>query len=76
MSRSGQKTNLPLVGLISVGTGRTFKVAFWAANAGEHDVAYAFVEPLSSSCKLWAYASVIDSSTGDKTTVPVQVLER
>ena len=48
---------------------------FSAAGAGQHDIAYAFVEAQSSTCKIWAYASVIDNVTGDPTTIPVQVLE-
>lgn len=42
-----------------------------AAGAGDRDLAYAIVEPVTTGAAIWAYGSVVDNSTGDPTTVPV-----
>jgi|GEM_PF-3188600 len=44
-----------------------------ATGAGNQSVAYAKVQPVTSGCQIWAYASVVDAGTGDPTTVPVIV---
>lgn len=44
---------------------------FVAAGAGPADAAYAAVELVGSRGEVWAYASVIDATTGDAITVPV-----
>ena len=41
--------------------------------AGNQEVAYARVEVQTAGGAVWAYASVIDSATGDPTTVPILV---
>ena len=46
---------------------------FGTAGAGNQSVAYAKVQPVSSGCQIWAYASVVDNATGDPTTVPMIV---
>jgi len=43
---------------------------FRSSGAGGHEVAYATVE-LSSGAAAWAYASVVDRSTRDPTTIPM-----
>jgi len=42
-----------------------------AAGAGEQDLAYAIVEPVTIGAAIWAYGSVVDNTTGDPTTIPV-----
>jgi VWFA-related protein len=42
---------------------------FGAVGAGNQDIAYATVEPLTTGGKVWAYASVIDNATGDPTMI-------
>jgi parallel beta-helix repeat protein len=46
---------------------------FRIAGAGRHDLGYATVTVESEDAVLWAYASVIDNTTGDPTTIPVIV---
>jgi len=59
---------------ITVAAGRWFQVndIFGSTNAGTHSLAYATVEVLEGE-SVWAYASVVDNSTGDATTIPVLV---
>jgi PKD repeat protein len=67
---------------VQVGSTRTLTAAadkyiqdddiFSKSGAGNQDVAYAVVEVTTSGGKAWFYASVIDSSTNDPTTVPPQ----
>ncbi len=45
---------------------------FGASGAGNQDLAYATVEVPTSGGRAWCYASVIDATTGDPTTIPVQ----
>jgi hypothetical protein len=64
-----------------VGTAQTVEIGpmgfnqvtniFGKAGAGRHDNAYARVEILTPHCQVWGYASVIDESTNDATTVPM-----
>lgn len=58
---------------LSVPAGRWAQAndVFVLANAGNHALAYARVEPLDARMRVWAYASVIDATTGDPTTIPV-----
>jgi PKD repeat protein len=44
---------------------------FAAVGAGSHDVAYATVTVPGSGDLVWAYASVLDGTTGDPTTIPL-----
>jgi hypothetical protein len=46
---------------------------FAKAGAGTQDVAYAIVEVTTSGGKAWFYASVIDASTNDPTTIEALV---
>ena len=46
---------------------------FGAAAAGSQDLAYATVEVQTAGGSIWAYASVVDSATGDPTTIPILV---
>ena len=41
------------------------------AGAGEQDLAYAIVEPVTTGAAIWAYGSVVDNLSGDPTTIPV-----
>jgi len=41
--------------------------------AGEQELAFATVEPISTGAQVWAYASVVDNTTGDPTTIAVIV---
>jgi hypothetical protein len=41
------------------------------SNAGDRPLAYATVEVETSGGVAWPYASVVDNSTGDPTTIPV-----
>jgi hypothetical protein len=60
---------------VTVEAGRWFQIndIFQAAGAGDHDVAYATVTATNEDALLWAYASVVDNSSGDPTTIPVLV---
>ncbi len=40
--------------------------------AGERPLAYAIVEHVTGSAPVWFYGSVVDNSTGDPTTIPMQ----
>jgi len=42
------------------------------AGAGQLDLASAEITPLDSGASVWAYASVVDNTTGDPTTIPVE----
>lgn len=57
----------------SVGSGRWEQIndAFAKAGAGSAEVAYAVVRVLDPAARVWAYASVIDATSRDPTTVPV-----
>jgi N-acetylneuraminic acid mutarotase len=44
---------------------------FAAASVASADIAYATVEAKTAGGKIWAYASVIDATTGDPTTIPL-----
>ncbi len=44
---------------------------FAAAGVASADIAYATVEAKTAGGKIWAYASVIDATTGDPTTIPI-----
>lgn len=44
---------------------------FAAAGVATTDIAYATVEVKTAGGKIWAYASVIDATTGDPTTIPI-----
>jgi PKD repeat protein len=46
---------------------------FANVGAGSRDVAYAVVEVQTEGGRVWAYASVVDSATGDPTTIPMLV---
>lgn len=46
---------------------------FADTGAGNQNVAYATVEVQGASDLVWAYASVIDGSTGDPTTIPLLI---
>jgi hypothetical protein len=41
-------------------------------NHGPQSIAYAKVELVETTCRAWAYASVVDENTGDPTTIPVE----
>jgi hypothetical protein len=45
---------------------------FAAAGVSGADIAYATVEVQTAGGRAWAYASVVDNTTGDPTTVPVK----
>lgn len=45
---------------------------FAAAGVASADIAWAKVDVLTNGAKVWTYASVIDATTGDPTTVPNQ----
>jgi PKD repeat protein len=61
--------------IVAVEAGRWIQIndIFRTAGAGSHDVAYATVTAVNENAVLWAYASVVDNSTGDPTTIPVLV---
>jgi hypothetical protein len=44
---------------------------FGKAGAGSHANAYARFEVLTAGCQVWGYASVIDETSGDATTIPM-----
>lgn len=46
---------------------------FIASGAGYQDLAYATIKVQTEGGRTWAYASVIDNSSGDPTTIPVIV---
>ena len=46
---------------------------FGSTGAGAQEIAYATVEVQTAGGSVWAYASVVDSATGDPTTIPVLV---
>jgi PKD repeat protein len=45
---------------------------FGTTGAGNRDIAYATVEVQTTGGLVWAYASVIDNTTGDPTTFPIR----
>jgi hypothetical protein len=46
---------------------------FNKAGAGEQDNAWARVEVVTEECSVWGYASVIDQTSNDPTTIPIVV---
>lgn len=66
---------------LQVGSSRTITVdagkwkqesdIFATSGAGTQDVAYATVEVSGANDLVWVYASVVDGTTGDPTTIPV-----
>jgi hypothetical protein len=48
---------------------------FQGANAGSCSGCYALVDLSGSGGPIWAYASVVDNSSGDPTTVPMVIVE-
>jgi len=46
---------------------------FTKAGAGEQDNAWARVELVTNACAVWGYASVIDQTSNDPTTIPMIV---
>jgi len=67
---------------VQVGSTRTLTAAtdkyiqdddvFAKAGAGSQDVAYALVEVTTANAKAWFFASVVDATTNDPTTIPEQ----
>ena len=45
---------------------------FQAAGVSSCPLGYAEIEVVGTSCKVWAYASVVDNDSGDPTTIPMQ----
>lgn len=68
---AGTRVGQPLT--LTVGAGRWAQAndVFALAGAGNQALAYAVIETLDPGMKVWAYASVIDATTGDPTTIPV-----
>jgi hypothetical protein len=66
-----------------VGEQRTLRVSasgwnqdndiFNKAGAGEHDNAWARAEITTEECSMWGYASVIDQTSNDPTTMPIVI---
>ena len=46
---------------------------FNKAGAGEQDNAWARVEVVTEQCSVWGYASVIDRTSNDPTTIPIVI---
>ena len=57
----------------SIGAGRFYQWddVFGKASAGSQALAYATVQVQTPGCRVWAYGSVVDNTTGDPTTIPV-----
>ena len=53
--------------------GRALASVLDEVGAGDTGIAYATVEMLTSGGEAWAYASVVDNSSNDPTTVPVSL---
>ena len=84
------RVQLKSAGGANIGSPRTLSLAaykftqindvFAATGAGTQNDAYATVEALTSGCRVWAYASVIDGTnaspgTNDPTLIPLTVVE-
>jgi hypothetical protein len=70
---SGVATGAPIDRTVPAGGLHQVVDPFGVAGAGDHDVAFATVEVMTTGGLAWAYASVIDNRTGDPTIVPVEV---
>jgi hypothetical protein len=70
---SGLQVGEARIRRVEAGEWRQINNIFIQQDAGEQDSGYAVVEVLNEGCTLWAYGSVIDSGTGDPTTIPVVV---
>jgi hypothetical protein len=68
-----QKGSDLLVADIPAGGWKQLNRVFQAAGVDSCPIGYATVEVLTTGCQLWAYASVVDNSSGDPTTVPVAI---
>ncbi len=66
----GAAVGSPLVETVPAGGWAQRNRVFRAAGAGDCSGCYALVEVISGG-PVWAYASVVDSSSGDPTTVPM-----
>ncbi len=84
------RVQLKSAGGTNIGSSRTLSLAaykftqindvFASLGAGTQNDAYATVESLTSGCRVWAYASVIDGTnaapgTNDPTLIPLTVVE-
>ncbi len=67
----GTQLGNPVTLTVPAGQWRQQNDIFAAASAASADIAYATVEPKTTGGKIWAYASVIDATTGDPTTIPL-----
>jgi hypothetical protein len=68
---SGAQVGLTKQLTVDAGRWRQVTDIFNDVGAGNQNVGYATVEVLGAGDVVWAYASVIDASTGDPTTIPL-----
>lgn len=67
----GGRLGSPLTQAVPAGGWVQINDVFTRAGAGNAAVAYAVVRVLEPTARVWAYASVVDASSRDPTTVPV-----
>lgn len=67
----GVRLGSPLTQAVPAGGWAQINDAFARAGAGSAAAAYAMVRVLEPTARVWAYASVVDASSRDPTTVPV-----
>ncbi len=69
---NGSPIGTPRTESVPAGLWKQVNDIFAATGAGTRNLAYATVETLDGA-PVWAYASVVDATTGDPTTIPVMV---
>jgi hypothetical protein len=67
----GTAIGSPVTRNVPVGQWVQINDLFTEARAGGAESAYALIQGLTSGCRLWAYASVIDRLSRDPTTIPL-----
>ncbi len=72
---TGTAIGSPVTRSVAAGMWAQVNDVFAAAGAGEASVAYAVVEVTSADARAWFYASVVDDTTKDPTTIPVLLAE-
>ncbi len=73
-SEAGEQLGDPVTASVPAGGWKQVNDVFEQANATSPNLGYAIVEPTTPGGRVWAYASVVDGSSGDPTTVPVAVI--
>ncbi|MEE4270670.1 MAG: S8 family serine peptidase [Thermoanaerobaculales bacterium] len=71
---NGDSLGSDLGEVVTAGAWTQVNRVFRKANAGDCSGCYALVDLVGETGSVWAYASVVDASSGDPTTIPMELL--